>query len=107
MEDDSAPMNPFISRFLFDEAAEVDTSSHAEAEGILFVVMDCEKQKELDNECVNSFRLTVVNNNDSITYSEVDVHSGEDIPTVLNDLDKFGCNLYIVDKGIVETLGYF
>ncbi|XP_058777864.1 cation/H(+) antiporter 15-like [Vicia villosa] len=83
----------------FDEAAEVDTSSHAEAQGILFVVMDSEKQKELDDECVNSFRLTAVNSDDSITYSEIDVHSGEDIPTVLNELEKFGCDLYIVGQG--------
>ncbi|KAL5099425.1 hypothetical protein RYX36_003752 [Vicia faba] len=88
-----------VRMLLFDEAAEVDTSSHAEAQDILFVVMDCEKQKELDDECVNSFRMTVVNNNDSITYSEVDVHSGEDIPTVLNELDKFRCDLYIVGQG--------
>ncbi|KAJ1414404.1 Sodium/solute symporter superfamily [Sesbania bispinosa] len=84
---------------LFDEAAEVDTSTHGEAHGILSAVMDSEKQKELDDEYVNSFRLTAVNNDDSITYTEVDVHTGEDIPAVLNELEKIGCDLYIVGQG--------
>ncbi|XP_020211690.1 cation/H(+) antiporter 15 [Cajanus cajan] len=85
--------------FLLDEAAEVDTSNHGEAQGILSAVMDNEKQKELDDEYVSSFRLTAVNNEDSISYSEIDVHSGEDIPSVLNDLEKNGCDLYIVGQG--------
>ncbi|TKY61125.1 Cation/H(+) antiporter 15 [Spatholobus suberectus] len=84
---------------LFDEAAEVDTSIHAEAQGILSAVMDSEKQKELDDEYVSSFRLTAVNNEDSISYSEIDVHTGEDIPAVLNELEKIGCDLYIVGQG--------
>lgn len=92
---------------LFDEATEIDTSFHAEAQGILSAVMDSEKQKELDDEYVNSFRLTAVNNDDSISYSEVDVHSGEDIPTVLNELDKFGCDLYIVGQGNCRNLRVF
>ncbi|KAK2372872.1 cation/H antiporter [Trifolium repens] len=83
----------------FDEAAEVDTSSHNEAQGILSVVMDSEMQNDLDDEYVNSFRLTAVNNNDSITYSEVDVHSSEDIPKVLKELENFGCDFYIVGQG--------
>ena len=88
-----------IRMLLFDEAAEVDTSNHNEAQGVLSVVIDSEKQKELDDEYVNLFRLTAVNNNDSITYSEVDVHTGENIPTILNELAKFGCDLYIVGQG--------
>ncbi|XP_045809823.1 cation/H(+) antiporter 15-like [Trifolium pratense] len=88
-----------VRMLLFDEAAEVDTSSHNEAQGILLVVMDSEMQNDLDDEYVNSFRLTAVNNNDSITYSEVDVHSGEDIPTTLKELENFGCDLYIVGQG--------
>ncbi|XP_061351596.1 cation/H(+) antiporter 15-like [Gastrolobium bilobum] len=84
---------------LFDEAADVDTSIHAEAQGILSAVMDSEKQKELDDEYINSFRLMAVNNNDSISYSEIDVHTGEDIPAVLNELEKIGCDLYIVGQG--------
>ncbi|XP_057452401.1 cation/H(+) antiporter 15-like [Lotus japonicus] len=84
---------------LFDEAAEVDTTHHSEAQGILNAVMDSEKQKELDDEYVSAFRLTAVNNDDSISYSEVDVHNGEEIPMVLNKLDKLACDLYIVGQG--------
>jgi hypothetical protein len=61
--------------------------------------MDNDMQNDLDDEFVNSFRLTAVNNNDSISYSEVDVHSGEDISIVLNELKQFGCDLYIVGQG--------
>jgi hypothetical protein len=89
-----------IRMLLFDEAAEVDTSSHVEAQGsILSVVMDNEKQKELDDTYVNSFRLTVVNNNDYVSYSEVDIYSAEDIPAILNELEKVGCDLYIIGQG--------
>jgi hypothetical protein len=88
-----------VRMLLFDEAAEVDTSCHTEAQGILSVVMDSDMQNDLDDEYVNSFRLTTVNNNDSISYSEVDVHSGEDIPIVLNELENFGCDLYIIGQG--------
>ncbi|WJX60934.1 hypothetical protein P8452_46087 [Trifolium repens] len=88
-----------VRMLLFDEAAEVDTSCHTEAQGILSVVMDSDMQNDLDDEYVNSFRLTAVNNNDSISYSEVDVHSGEDIPIVLNELENFGCDLYIIGQG--------
>ncbi|KAG5084300.1 hypothetical protein JHK84_054338 [Glycine max] len=84
---------------LFDEAAEVDGSVHDEARGILSSVMDSEKQKELDDEYINSFRLTAVNNKESISYSEIDVHIGEDIPNILNELEKNGCDLYIVGQG--------
>ncbi|KEH17740.1 cation/H+ exchanger 3 [Medicago truncatula] len=88
-----------VRMLLFDNAEIVDTSSHAEPQGILSIVMDSEKQKELDDEYVNGFRLTAMNNNDSISYSEVNVHSGEDIPTTLNELENFYCNLYIVGQG--------
>lgn len=88
-----------VRMLLFDDAAAVDTSIHVEAQGILSAVMDNEKQKELDDEYVNSFRLTAVNNDDSITYSEIDVHSGEDIPKILNEIDSYGCDLYIVGQG--------
>ncbi|MCI25775.1 cation/H(+) antiporter 15-like, partial [Trifolium medium] len=84
-----------VRMLLFDEAAKVDTSCRTEAQSILSVVLDSDMQNDLDDEYLNSFRLTAVNNNDSISYSEVDVHSGEDIPIVLNELRNFGCSLYI------------
>ncbi|XP_058777862.1 cation/H(+) antiporter 15-like [Vicia villosa] len=88
-----------VRMLLFDEAAAVGTSIHDESQGILSAVMDNDKQKELDDEYVNSFRLTAVNNDDSITYSEIGVHSGEDIPKIINEIDSYGCDLYIVGQG--------
>ncbi|KAG2406391.1 Cation/H(+) antiporter 15 Protein CATION/H+ EXCHANGER 15 [Vigna angularis] len=84
---------------LLGEAAEADASVHDEAQGILSAVIDTEKQKELDDEYISTFRLTGVHNNDLISYSEIDVRSGEDIPAILNEIEKFGCDLYIVGQG--------
>ncbi|WJX55549.1 hypothetical protein P8452_41314 [Trifolium repens] len=92
---------------LFDEATKVDTSINIEAYNALSAVMDNAKQKELDDEYVNSFRLTAVNNDDSISYSEIDVHSGEDIPTILNELNTIECDLYIVGQGNCRNLRVF
>lgn len=90
---------------LLGEAAEVvnvDASSSGQQEysrGLLSAVVDTEKQKELDDEYVNSFRLKAVNNEDTITYSEKEVHYREDIPELLNQLDQNGCDLYILGQG--------
>ncbi|WVZ04581.1 hypothetical protein V8G54_017927 [Vigna mungo] len=84
---------------LLGEAAEVDASVHDEAQEILSAVIDTDKQKELDDEYINTFRLIAVNSNDSISYSEIDIHSGEDIPVILNEIEKFGCDLYVVGQG--------
>ncbi|CAK8570522.1 unnamed protein product [Lathyrus sativus] len=68
---------------------------------MLSTVIDNVMQKELDEECIISFRHKAVNNNDSIVYSEKEVHSntGEEIPTLLNDIDKPGYDLYIIGQG--------
>jgi hypothetical protein len=92
---------------LFDDATKVDTSINIEEHNALSAVMDNAKQKELDDEYVNSFRLTTVNNDDSISYSEIDVHSGEDIPTILNELNTIECDLYIVGQGNCRNLRVF
>ncbi|XP_061360305.1 cation/H(+) antiporter 15-like [Gastrolobium bilobum] len=84
---------------LYDEAAEVDSSIQDDARGLLFAVMDSEKQKEVDDDYISSFRLKAVNNDDSISYSEVDAHTAEEIPKVINKLEKIGCDLYIVGQG--------
>lgn len=69
--------------------------------GMLSTVMDGVMQKELDEEYIFSFRHKAVNNNDSIVYSEKEVHSatGEEIPILLNEIDKPGYDLYIVGQG--------
>ena len=85
---------------LFGEAAEVDKrSGHNEGQGLLSTVLDKDKQKELDEEYVSSFRLMAVNNEDSINYAEKEVHCGDDIPRVLNELDQRGYDLYILGQG--------
>ncbi|XP_050889898.1 cation/H(+) antiporter 15-like [Lathyrus oleraceus] len=69
--------------------------------GMLSTVIDNMMQKELDKECIISFRHKAVNNNASIVYSEKEVHSnmGEETPTLLNDIDKPEYDLYIVGQG--------
>ncbi|CAK8566496.1 unnamed protein product [Lathyrus sativus] len=84
---------------MLGEAAQVDSSPQAESKELFSAVMDCEKQKEFDDEYVNSFRLKAVNNKDSINYSEKEVHYGEDIPLVMEELDKLGYDLYILGQG--------
>ncbi|KAI4296937.1 hypothetical protein L6164_036854 [Bauhinia variegata] len=84
---------------LHDDAAKRDTYNPSESAGLLSATVDAEKQKELDDEYVSSFRLKAVNNEDSITYFEKDAHSGDEISTILTDLDKNGYDLYIVGQG--------
>lgn len=69
--------------------------------GMLSTVIDSAMQKELDEESIISFRHKAVNNNDSIVYSEKEVRSntGEEIPTLLSEIDKPGYDLYIVGQG--------
>ncbi|CAI8597332.1 unnamed protein product [Vicia faba] len=84
---------------MLGEAAQVDSSPQAESRELFSAVMDSEKQREFDDEYVSSFRLKAVNNKDSITYSEKEVHSSNDIPLVLEELDKLGYDLYILGQG--------
>ncbi|XP_047172848.1 cation/H(+) antiporter 15-like [Vigna umbellata] len=84
---------------MFGEAAEIDVMSHVENHGLLSVVVDSEKQKELDDEYVSAFRLKAVSNEDSIKYSEKEVRSRDDIPEVLHEVDEIGYDLYILGQG--------
>ncbi|OIV97418.1 hypothetical protein TanjilG_16179 [Lupinus angustifolius] len=84
---------------LLEEGAEVEASSFAENHGLLSAVVDNEKQKEFDDEYVSSFRLKAVNIKDSISYSEKEVQSGDDIKVVISELDKLGFDLYIIGQG--------
>ncbi|XP_028786629.1 cation/H(+) antiporter 15-like [Neltuma alba] len=86
---------------LVDEASyQVDKEVALKAKGILSMALDSSKQKELDDEYVNLFRLKAMHNEDSITYSEKEVYVGEDIPELLNELDQGDdYHLYIVGQG--------
>jgi len=84
---------------LCGKTAEVDSSVNNETLGLLTAVLDSGKQRELDEDRVGSFRLKAVNNEDTITYEEREVHTGEEIPIVLEELDKLGFDLYILGHG--------
>ncbi|RDY12699.1 Cation/H(+) antiporter 15, partial [Mucuna pruriens] len=88
---------------LCGKVAEVDVVANDEVQGqgqgLLSTVIDSGKEKEMDEEYVSLFRLMAVNNEDSITYTEKEVHSGDDIPLVLNELDKGGYDLYVLGHG--------
>ena len=92
-------MLTMVRIILCDKAAEVDSMATSEGQGLLAAVIDSGKQRELDEEYVDSFRLKAVNNEDTITYIEREVRTSEDIPEVLNELDKVGFDLYIVGHG--------
>ncbi|CAJ1860590.1 unnamed protein product [Sphenostylis stenocarpa] len=84
---------------MFGEAREVDVLSRVESRGLLSAVVDNEKQKELDDEYVSAFRIKAVSNEDSIKYSEKEVRCRDDIPEVLNEIDQFGYDLYLIGQG--------
>ncbi|KAE9617160.1 putative cation/H+ exchanger [Lupinus albus] len=85
---------------LLGKAAEVEQSSDTKNSGLMAASLDNERQKELDDEYVSSFRLIAVNNQDSISYSEKEVSSNDDITKVLKELDNLGYDLYIVGQGM-------
>ncbi|XP_061349551.1 cation/H(+) antiporter 15-like [Gastrolobium bilobum] len=84
---------------LFGKAAEADTSARSESRGLFSTVIDNDQQKELDEDYVNLFRLMAVHNEDSISYAEKEVHSGDDIPKVLTELDQGDYDLYVLGQG--------
>jgi hypothetical protein len=92
---------------LLGQATEVDSSLQAESRGLLSAVLDSEKQKELDDEYVNTFRLKALHSKDSTSYSDKEVHSREDLTQVLNDLDKYGYDLYILGQGTGRNSSVF
>ncbi|KAK7302142.1 hypothetical protein RJT34_13023 [Clitoria ternatea] len=86
---------------LCGKAAEVDSHApvHDENQGLLSTVLDSGKEKMLDEEYVSLFRLMAVNNEDSVTYAERQVHTGDEVSLVLDELDKNGYDLYVLGQG--------
>lgn len=86
---------------LFGKVAEVDTSAtmNDEGNGILSPMLDSAREKELDEEYMSLFRLMAVNNEHSVTYSEKEVHTADDIPLVLDELEREGYDLYVLGHG--------
>ncbi|KAK4259974.1 hypothetical protein QN277_003152 [Acacia crassicarpa] len=84
---------------LAGEAAEARISTSDDAKWATIRRVDDERQQVLDGEYIDSFRFKAVYNNDSITYSEEEVHNGEELVSLLQALDKDECDLYIVGQG--------
>ncbi|XP_028807222.1 cation/H(+) antiporter 15-like [Neltuma alba] len=85
---------------LAGEAAEADISTSDDTKRPSSTrVDDDERQQVLDEEYIDSFRFKAIYNNDSITYSEEEVHNGEELIALLQELDKDGGDLYIVGQG--------
>ncbi|XP_028798039.1 cation/H(+) antiporter 15-like [Neltuma alba] len=82
-----------------EAAAKAETSNHDEIQWLSSAAEDEESQKLLDEECIESFRFKGVYNNDSITYSEEEVHNSEEFMSLLHELDKDDCDLYIIGRG--------
>ncbi|KAK7275893.1 hypothetical protein RIF29_17019 [Crotalaria pallida] len=77
-----------VRMILLEDPVESETSSHVDTQGVLYDVIDNEKQKELDEEYVSSFRLTQLNNDDFISYAEFDVLTDNDVIPLLNEIEK-------------------
>ncbi|XP_054808632.1 cation/H(+) antiporter 15-like [Prosopis cineraria] len=61
--------------------------------------VDDDRQQVLDEEYIDLFRFKAVYNNDSVTYSEEEVHNGEELIALLKELEKVDCDLFIVGQG--------
>lgn len=83
---------------LSDEAAKVPTTNE-DVHWLSSAAQDVESQKLLDEECIDSFRYKGVYNNDSITYTQEEVHNSQELITLLHELDKGDYDLYIVGRG--------
>ncbi|XP_061353191.1 cation/H(+) antiporter 15-like, partial [Gastrolobium bilobum] len=82
------------------EEEEEENTMNNDANELLCTVRDNGVQKQMDDEYIFSFRHKAMNNNESIVYSEEEVHTatGEEIPLLLNELDKNDYDLYIVGQ---------
>ncbi|KAK4256174.1 hypothetical protein QN277_009073 [Acacia crassicarpa] len=84
---------------LLDEAAKEAAPNDDGIHWLSSAAQDYESQKLLDEECIDSFRFKGVYNNDSITYSEKEVHNGEELISILHELDKDDHDLFIAGRG--------
>ncbi|KAJ7968903.1 Cation/H(+) antiporter [Quillaja saponaria] len=87
-----------VQLLLVEDAEEVRAVEIGESQGVMSTIFDAEKQKQLDDEYINAFRLKVVNG-ESITYTQKVVRRGEEIVEILTTLDKNEYDLYIVGQG--------
>ncbi|WRX10446.1 Cation/H+ exchanger - like 5 [Theobroma cacao] len=64
---------------------------------ILTVETDNSKEKQLDDECINDFRIKIAND-ESVTYTEKVVNNGEETVAAIRTLDS-SHDLFIVGRG--------
>ncbi|ESW17351.1 hypothetical protein PHAVU_007G232400 [Phaseolus vulgaris] len=88
---------------------EEEKAFQSDSSGVLSTKMDSVMQKELDDEHIFHFRHKGSYNNETITYSEIEVgiETGEEIPLILNEIDKPGCDLYILGQGSGKNFTVF
>ncbi|KAL4395763.1 hypothetical protein AHAS_Ahas01G0024400 [Arachis hypogaea] len=84
---------------LCGKAAMEDQKKESGHEELLSAVLDKNKERELDDSCVNNFRIMGVNNKDTIKYEERYVESDDDIPRVVNEFDQKRYDLYVLGQG--------
>ncbi|XP_010273236.2 PREDICTED: cation/H(+) antiporter 15-like [Nelumbo nucifera] len=82
----------------------VAAGNETEDSSILTVVTDNDKEKQLDEEYINEFRLRTVHN-ESVTYREKIVKNGEETVAAIRSIDNIH-DLYIVGRshGVVSPL---
>ena len=89
-----------VMRFIpGDDTAEstVQPSSDPNDPRILTVVTDSDREKQLDEEFINDFRMKI-SNDDSVVYSEKIVNNGEETVAAIRSIDSIH-DLFMVGRG--------
>ncbi|KAI9121566.1 hypothetical protein K1719_008599 [Acacia pycnantha] len=84
---------------LHGEAADDVSISTDSSLWLSSAIMDEEKQKMLDDEYLDSFRLKMVHNSEIVTYSEEDVGSVDELTSLMQAFGKDDYDLIIVGQG--------
>ncbi|KAG1338194.1 cation/H(+) antiporter 15 [Cocos nucifera] len=93
-----------VIRFLPGDDLAIPTSpsvDNARDSRVITIVTDGSRQRQLDDECMNEFRLRNVSN-DSVAYTERVVNSSEDTVAALRAMESIH-DLYIVGRGQGEA----
>ncbi|XP_026664572.2 cation/H(+) antiporter 15 [Phoenix dactylifera] len=92
-----------VIRFLPGDDLAVPTSPSAAARDsrVITIVTDSSRQRQLDDECMNEFRLRNVSN-ESVAYTERVVNSSEETVAALRAMESIH-DLYIVGRGQGEA----
>ncbi|GMH14968.1 hypothetical protein Nepgr_016809 [Nepenthes gracilis] len=79
------------------EATAVEPGREPNDPGVLTVVTDRNREKQLDEEYINEFRMRTASN-ESITFREVVVNNGEETVAAIRSIDSMH-DLFIVGRG--------